>query len=344
MPRKRMLNKDKDLPKRVYWKDGAYRYLQIDENKKQKWIKLHTQKNKAIAEWARLVNEPIKVFSMNDLIDKYMVEVAPLKSEKSYKDNIKQSIWLKRFFGEFNPSAVKPVHIYQYLEERGIKAKKPAPRSANLEKALLSHIFTMAIKWGIVISNPCQNIIGLKINKKRKRYVTDDEFWAVHAIASPTMKLIMEMAWITGLRRIDILNIKKGDIIANKYLKVEISKTKLIKADPLMFVLTDGLKEIIRKAKNIKRSVSSLYLFSNKKGLRYTPDGFSTNWQKLIGKALQLGVIKEPFKFHDLRRKSGTDAARLFGKEYASNLLDHEDVRTTETHYIIKEKIVKPLR
>ena len=75
---------------------------------------------------------------------------------------------LRLFFGTLRPKDVTRVDVYTYLDKRG------APVRANREKALLSDVFSIAIRWGIVTDNPCW---GVKRNpeKPRDRYVEDFE-------------------------------------------------------------------------------------------------------------------------------------------------------------------------
>ncbi len=40
--------------------------------------------------------------------------------------------------------------------------------------------------------------------------------------------------------------------------------------------MTTALAEVIKKAKSLRRPVFSVYLFCNRKGQRYTDDGFNT--------------------------------------------------------------------
>jgi integrase len=48
--------------------------------------------------------------------------------------------------------------------------------------------------------------------------------------------------------------------------------------------------------------------------------------------------------FYDLRAKATDDTADGLGDEAASNLLGHEDVRTTRRHYLRRGKIAAPTK
>jgi len=271
--------------------------------------------------------------NMDYLFDRYMSEVAPYKAPRTYKDNQREIKHLSSFFGDMIPSAVTPVIVYRYLDTRGLKART----RANREKALLSHIFTMAIRWGMVEHNPCRNVQRLR-EMSRDRYVTDEEFLAVQQISSDLIRDAMELAYITGLRKGDMLRIKK-DHLTEVGIKVKINKTRKKKIIPW----TPALRKCVDRILNLPKTQLGKYLFCNKKGLPYTIDGFDSLWQRAIRKAIEKGVISERFRFHDIRRKTATDADRMYGRERARVLLDHDSQRTTAI-YISGWSICQPLR
>ncbi len=73
--------------------------------------------------------------------------------------------------------------------------------------------------------------------------MTDAEFWAVHANWPPMQQIGMELAWLTGLRREDIVNLTR-DSVTDEGLLVHTGKTD----KPLLFVWTDELRELIDRA------------------------------------------------------------------------------------------------
>ena len=106
--------KNKHLPARVYEKHNAFYYV----TRQNKWIRLGSTFPEAMANWANLVDKVTEFKTMNDVIEKYMGEVAPLKAQASYKSNITQIKPLKLVFGEMKPCDITPVDIYQYMDLR----------------------------------------------------------------------------------------------------------------------------------------------------------------------------------------------------------------------------------
>lgn len=335
-PRKR--TKDKDLPSRVYRivKNKRIYYFYVDIN--NKWHSLGKDYIKAMAKWAILTDHSnIKLNTMDQIFDRYLLEVAPYKAKKTYLDNIKQMKNIKQFFGQMLLQDVEPIDIYSYLDKRG----KESIRGANLEKGLLSHCFTKAIEWGAIKDNPCSHVKRLP-QKKRTKYVTDEDFYTVMQSAPLLIQLAMELAYLTGLRKGDILTLKHTDITIDGLYKL-INKTQKTTGREQLFEWEEELTSCINKIKNMPRRIKGMYIFCTRNGKPYTTSGFDSIWQRVIKKAFDDGAIAERFRFHDIRRKTAKDAEAKGGIEYARRLLGHETQSMT-ANYIGGENRVKSLK
>ena len=260
---------------------------------------------------------------------RYAEEVIPGKAPRTQRDNRAELENLKKAFGHIaNPAMVKPIHVYQYLDARG----KVARTRANREFSLLSHIFSYAIRWGIVESNPCRDVKKFS-EKPRSRYVQDWEYQAVYNLSPPLIQAAMELAVITGMRQGDILAIKRYDM-TEEGLSIIQAKT----GKKQIFESTPALRAAIDQALNIERTASSFWVFATSTGTRITSSGFQTAWQRLMNTAIEKAVIKERFTFHDLRAKAGSEA------EDGTRLLGHQSPATTNRIYKRKAEKVKPIR
>ena len=160
--------------------------------------------------------------TISDLIERYMKEVSPKKAPKTHKDEISSAKLLNNVFGKMNPADIRPAHVAKYLDKRG----ESAPIRANREKSLLSHMFSMAMRWGIVDSNPCK---GVARNKEtpRNRFVTDTELECFRGFAksrSETGILLAEvarLAYLTGQRRGDLLRLRLDQITDDGILIIQ---------------------------------------------------------------------------------------------------------------------------
>ncbi|GEM_PF-1671857 len=106
-----------------------------------------------------------------------------------------------------------------------------------------------------------------------------------------------------------------------------------------IFEWTKGLKNAVALAKSHNRkAVSCAWLISNERGQQYTSNGFKSNWQRLMNKAMKEGLINERWRFHDLRSKAASE------HEKGDRLLGHQDPKTTRKFYERKPTPVKPIR
>jgi integrase len=279
---------------------------------------------------AKLKTTDVRQGLMSEFFERYEKEIIPTKAPRTQIDNLSEIKNLKQAFGKMRPEHIKPKHVYAYMDARGAKAKT----RANREKSLLSSIFSYLIRWGVVEDNPCKNVKGFQ-EKARNRYVEDWEYEAVLSLASPVLRAAMEIAATTGMRQGDILKLKYTDLTENG---VPVTQNKTGKKQ--IFEWTPALKEAIQSAKQHPRHADSLiYIIANERGQQYTSEGFKCNWQRLMNKALETGVINERFTFHDLRAKAGSDA-----EDNAQKLLGHASATTTKRVYERKPSMVKPIR
>jgi integrase len=220
------------------------------------------------------------------------------------------------------------MHVCQYRDKRGAKT----PTAANRELEVLAHVFRYAVEWGVIEQNPCREVRKLRL-PKRRRYVEDWEYNAVYEIASPMMRVAMDLAILTGLRRGDLLRLSRDDLKDDGIL-VQTAKTGV----PLLIEWSDELRAVVDQAKHLPPQVRRT-LIANQLGKPYTGDGFDSNWQSTMKRALRKTELKERFRFNDLRAKSASDDSL----EAATQRLGHMDSQTTQRWYRRKPARVKPL-
>lgn len=333
MGRRRKTNLN--LPPRMYLKHGAFYYV----DRQNKWIRLSADKPEALAKWAEIEGEtPVDGSSerqrpgtVGALIERYMVEIAPRKAKLTYRDYRVQAVNLMKVFGKMPAATVRPMHVAQYLDIRGEKA----PIRANREVSLLSGIFSYAMRWGALDSNPCRGV-KKHTEKGRDRYITDAEFDGVKAMAGDFIAAVMEFAYITALRKGDILTLRL-DQISDEGISIRQGKT----GAKQLYEWTPGLRKAVDAAKGLQRPVRGLYLFCNRYGQPYTDSGFKAMWNRVQVKWAKEGGAR--FTFHDIRAKALTDAKQK-GLD-AQALAGHASPAMTD-HYIKQRefKRVTPLR
>lgn len=329
MGRRRGTNKD--LPQRMYEKSGSYYFVDIEN----KWHNLGRVKHKAIAEYANFIGPNRRITTMSDVIDRYMTEVSPKKAETTYKGELRLAKTLKAGLGKIKPEQITKRTVYAYLD-----ARRNTPTQANREFALLSHMLKKAVRWAVIDENPCIGVEKFK-EKPRKRYVEDDEFQAFKKFAGEVIATYLDFKYLTGLRKKDILELRRDQLLEDG-IHLTVSKN----GKPIIMKWSDDLRVVVERAKRLHCSNPntvrfSQFLFCTRKGTAYTPDGFSSNWQRQMNKALENGVIRERFTEHDIRAKAGSDSESL---QAASALLTHGDSKTTERSYRRKATVIRPLK
>lgn len=326
MGRKR--STDHHLPPRMHQKHGCYYYVTPTP---RRWIRLSRDLAEAKALWAKLeAGTPLPIgqrITVGYLISRYRREVLPEKAKKTQREHAAQLTRLERVFGALAPEDLLPMHVGQYLDKRGQKA----PVAANREIALLSHVYTKAMRWGFARQNPCRGIERNK-EKPRDRYITDAEYAAVLASAPAPIALAMELAYYTGQRLGDVLKMRWSDLRGN-VLPVIQDKTgaKLdIEIMPELAAVLDAARQ--------SGKLRGLTIVHNRHGQPYTVDGFESQFAKARSKARVTD-----FHFHDIRAKHATDKEHLGEHVRAIQAsLVHASVRTTEIY--LRQKRVRRVK
>ena len=309
----------------MYLRRGSYYFVYPNG----KWFPLGKDYAKAMAKYGQLNDPGRPCITLAEVIEKYRLHVLPHKAKSTQRGEAPQLTRLASVFGQMIPDEITTQHIYQYMDARATKY----PIAARQEATLLHHVFVKAIRWGAATRNPASGIEKPKI-KPRDRYVTDQEFDAVRQLASAQLKVAMELALLTGLRKGDLLNLTR-DNLTNDGLLVQTSKT----GKGLLFTYTPALEEVLAASKKLQPQVPGYYLVRNIQGKQYTSDGFGSNWQRLMRKATKQGIAR--FTFHDIRSKSASDSTSL---TEASERLGHSSTTLTKKTYYVKPMPVKPLR
>lgn len=322
---------DKHLPRRMYCRRGAYYFDNPDTHD---WEPLGKDLAEALAIYGRKIGGRWSGRTLGDVIDRYRVEVLPLKRSKHNRDDqSKQLDRLKAVFGDVLPDSVTTAHCYRYQDGRRDKQGHPVPVMARHEIKLLGHVFGKAIRWGVATVNPVR-AMEKEPKGRRSRYVTDEEFSTVYWLASERMRIAMDLALLTGLRRGDLLTLK-WEQVRKDGVEVTTSKT----GAGVLIEITPDLEAVLARARRLVPQVPRTHVLRTRRGQPYSVAGFSAIWQRLMAKHVAAGG--ERFTFHDLRRKSASDSESV--KE-AQERLAHADEATTRRFYISKPVRVKPLR
>lgn len=312
----RRRSRDLHLPPRLHRKGGAYYHV-----KGSKWIPLGSELAQARVRWAQLENADSGADIVSVLIDrclqaKWFTDLRP----STCRNYTRMAETLRKCFGHMAITAVQAGDVADYLDQHR------HPLVANNEVALLSVMYEKALRWRLSDRNPCKGISRNPI-PRRKRYITDQEFSAIWQAARPTLRLAMDLAYLTGLRIGDLCRLRFADVREGVLYVVQ-QKT----GEPIDFEVGGELAEVLVRAREELRPQLRPTVLCGRLGRQYDPKNLSRDFSAT---AARVGV--QDVHFHDLRAKTASD-----DPEGAKERLGHKDARTTGW-YIRRRKAVRPM-
>lgn len=321
-------------------KYGTYFFFDTGEKPKRE-IALGKDYIVALQKYADLrVSVTAKSGTFGDAIERYTLEEMPKlakNTQAGFKSDIKH---VSAFFSTAPIDQIKPKHIRQFLDEH-----KAIPTTANRCKRVFSVIWNRARGWGYTdLANPCEGIEGHSVIKSTI-YISDELYHAVYKHANAPLRDAMDLSYLTGQRPADALGMTEFDII-DGVLIVTQEKTK----KPLRITISGELKKLIDRIHKRKESFSIVTgsLLVNQQGRRLTHpmlrNYFDEARQAAIIEAPKMEKLIKAFKFRDLRAKAADDVSDSRTEQEASNLLGHDNIKTTQKHYLRRGRIVSPTK
>ena len=264
------------------------------------------------------------------LLERYEEEISPLhRSHQVEKYRLKT---LKRYLGDQRVSMLSPALICRYRDQR-LKAISPA--SLKRELVILSSVLNTAIKeWGINLQNNPVSMVSLpRVGRGRDRRLEQGEEEKL-LCCSNELKRIIIVALETGMRRGEILNIKRSHIdFVRQTLLIPLTKTDTPRTVPLSSRAIEALRAQLRASQNVI-PIEETTLFP------YTARGLSGAFLRLCRKH---GL--ENLRFHDLRHEA---TSRFFEKGLnpveVATITGHKDTRMLMRYtHLRAEDLVKRL-
>lgn len=322
--------------------NGRIYYFFDTGAKPRKEIPLGTDFITALRKYAELniAAGPVKNTVFGDVIRRYQEEELPKLAKNTIRTQRSDIKHLHAYFKDAPLDQVRPMHIRQFIIKHSDK-----PTTANRCKRIFSVMWNHARGWGYTdLPNPCE---GVKVHSLAKRtvYITDEVFAAVVAHASAPLRDAMELAYLTGQRPADALEMTERDIL-DGHLTVTQEKTK----QPLRIIISGKLAELIERihARKATHKIVTDALLVNMRGKRLTQSVLRTNFEDAREAAAlafpEMAEAIREFWFYDLRAKAADDTSDERGDQAASDLLGHDSVRTTQKHYLRRGKIVAPTK
>ncbi|MEW4924060.1 tyrosine-type recombinase/integrase [Algibacter sp. 2305UL17-15] len=252
---------------------------------------------------------------------------------------------LKDFINnQYGTDSIKDVNYAQIrtwivsLVESGI-----ANRSINRKTSSLNTYYKFLLKVGDITQNPLSKHKALKTSKKVQIPFSEEEIGTVldelnfdNSFEGYRNKLIIELFYSTGIRRIELVELKLSSIsLNNKTVKV-LGKRNKERIVPLLNSVKETLANYLNKRNSLEEIKDSEHLFLTKKGVkiyemlvyRIINDYFSQASSK-VKKSPH--ILRHSFATHLLNQGADLNAVK--------ELLGHTSLAATQvyTHNSIAE-------
>lgn len=256
-----------------------------------------------------------KKISFSNYSQQYLEYSKANKAFSTYNRHDRISInRLEPYFKDKYIYEITPQMIERYKAKR---LETVSPASVNRELATLKNMFTMAIKWGYVKTNPAKEVKLLKEPPGRLRYLKPEEVKALFPSCSDHIRPIIVTALNTGMRKGELQKLKWADVdFKNRKITVVEAKNNESRVVPINKTLHKELFSLSKKSKGE-------YVFSDENGLPYG------DIKKSFLKALNQAKI-EDFRFHDLRHTFGSYLVMQgVNLKTVQQIMGHKDIRMT---------------
>jgi len=225
---------------------------------------------------------------------------------------------VKSLLGFFRGKRLSQINEWLINQFKKKREEEVSKATVNRDLAVLSSIFSLSIKRGILRDHPMKGgkVRMYREESKPKWILSEDEEDRLLSVTSGWFKDMVIMAINTGMRQGELVNLKFEDIdLRNQIISVRNTKTGKDRHIPM----TKRVYEVLRIRKENQGDTE--YLFPKCKGKR--PWNVRSAFVRACSKANLQGL-----RFHDLRHTfntylltHGTDVATL------QRLTGHSDLR-----------------
>lgn len=241
-------------------------------------------------------------YTFPELVSWYL-SLPVTRKKKTYDKDVQRSDFLLNYFGEMKADMIKPSMVesfqYQMSQTKSARGRNYSNATINRAVAMLKRMYNLAIREDMVIKNPCWKVAMLP-EKPRDRVLSADEYERLFVELSPRIKPIVKVAFNTGMRCGEILNLTWDRVdLAKGFIDLRAEDTKT--SEPRRVYMNEEVKNLVEDAGKV-RSLNHDYVFIHKgKRIKYISVGFKN--------AVERAGLGD-FRFHDLRHTFVTIARK----------------------------------
>ena len=249
----------------------------------------------------KILTEEAKPILFNEWAKQYL-NLEEVRGLKTYRDRVERMTGqLVPFFGRKALSEIKPQDVESYRAQRLRKdGSLPKLQTVNHDHAVLKHSLNVAIRRGLLVTNPAAKVPMPNPQNERDRVLSENEWPRLYSAAQPHLQPILLLAYHLGQRLSEIVeltwdrvDLRRGFVL----LRTVDTKTKQRREVPL----TPAVKATLQQLAKVRRlETSRVFLYKDKPIQRIS---------RAFKSALKDSGLQN-FRFHDLRHCASTNLRR----------------------------------
>lgn len=259
--------------------------------------------------------------TLHEALERYQREVGSSKKGKN-QETYRIKAWQAEELATRSLASLKQADFAKWRDER--LAAGVAPATVRLDLAVISHLFTIAVKeWGLHLENPIKRIrLPAVANARDRRLEGDEEARLLAEMDSPAAG--RSNPWIKPLVRFAIETaMRQGELLALEWKHVDLKKRvahiHLTKnGDPRDVPLSSTAVEILSA---LPRSISGQVFPTTASAVKQS-----------FTRATKRAEI-EDLHFHDLRHEATSRLADKLAMHELMKVTGHKDTRMLARYY-----------
>ena len=230
-----------------------------------------------------------------------------MKAKESARDDIARASHLKTHFGYCKASQITPLMVDNFRAKmrRTASKKTGEPFSGTTVNKMISlarRIYYLGMDAGIITTNPFARRGAFK-EPATGKYIPDEQFWSIYKFLPDYMKAPTLTAYMTGMRRGEILGLGWERVdVAKGLIDLSTEDTKTEEPRRIYFGNVPKLRDMFAELASGNSRVGYVFTWNGK------PIQPMQAYRK-FGKGCELAGVG-PYRFHDLRHTFNTNMRR----------------------------------
>jgi integrase len=259
------------------------------------------------------------------------LELEEVKRLRSYRDRqrtVEQH--LIPFFGATLLQEITPGQVEAYRAQRRKEdGTMPSLQTVNNDHIALKHCLNVAVRRGLLVTNPSCRVPLPDPHNERDRVLTDLEWNRLYEVAAPHLQPILLLAYHLGQRLGEIVNLTWDRVdLQRGFIALRAIDTKTKK--PRQVPITPAVRVALADLAKVRRlNTNHVFLYEGQP-VKSIKRGFKT--------AKRLAEVTD-FRFHDLRHCAATNLRRAgVDTATAMKIVGHKSEKMWKRYNAIEEK------